>query len=98
MANLRFGSGITNASLQNRQRAVNDLATVFDYYESLGRIQDAISVALTRNTSLRGLHSVRKRALEMVEPGSLDEGRLPMARFRGAGQKWARTNIIPGTA
>ena len=81
IAALHFSRGKANLALRNAEETVQDLTTAFDYYEKAGLSREAAAVAqtvpgvVTPEVSGQMQH-VQERALKLVEPGSLDEGRL----------------------
>jgi len=90
IATLHIGRGRANGALRNAGEAVRDLTVAFDYYEKVGRNDDAVTVARYPVTAVAesgsGMLYVQLRALSLVETGSLDEGRLlvPIGTVMGA--------------
>ena len=77
-----FGLGVARAATIERSRAQEAwdlIERAFDYYAEMGNTERAVSVAqqaLGINAYITGRAEVMSRALALVSPDSIDEGRL----------------------
>jgi DNA-binding CsgD family transcriptional regulator len=79
-AEARFGLARALGSLDEEKEAREHLSQAYDYFEKIGDIAHTVEIAVHRvNRGERGVQ-MRENALQMVKPGSSEEGRLLVQR------------------
>jgi DNA-binding CsgD family transcriptional regulator/tetratricopeptide (TPR) repeat protein len=89
VAALHAGAGTAQNALRAIEASLDNLRTAFDYYVETGQIGLAVAIAQQQFVATEGqvgMIPIRALALELVEPDSLDAGRLLALYGRALGQ------------